>query len=143
MNDLMKKLIDDQKRTEDIEKTEKEDIKEWIQTVNALYGEIEKWLAEEKKAGLVKFHRSNIYLPYVNIKGDYEITRLSLEFPGDYIFVDPEGRYIFGAIGRVDIYNSKNPIEKFTVLRMKNDKKWYILKREKKSFEHIILGLLA
>lgn len=151
MNDLMEKLLNEKERADDIENAEKEDIKEWIQSVNNLYAEIEKWLGEEKKAGLVKIHTNKIYLLYTNIKGDYEITRLSLEFPGDYIFVEPIERYVLGAIGRIDIYKRKNPIKKFTLLRMEDDKKWYILERgykneyipfDQNSFESLILELI-
>jgi hypothetical protein len=77
--------------------------KEWIEEISRLFGEVEGWLQRWVEKGYLKVERSSITLSEVNF-GDYEIPKLELVAGPEKIVLEPVGRNILGALGRIDLY---------------------------------------
>lgn len=128
---------------------------EWIEAVHSFYAEIEKWLGEAIKDSLVEVKTGN-KLPFrEGHLGQYTLNPLVLRFPNGEITIEPIGRLIVGAKGRVDIFNSSMRINKRVIVRLEDEDSgglnWYLVssKRpveyslfDKELFENLVLKLL-
>jgi hypothetical protein len=77
--------------------------KEWITEVNRLFDEVEGWLHKWTGKGYLAVRRSSITLSEEHL-GDYEIPQLELIAGPERIVLEPLGRHILGALGRIDLY---------------------------------------
>ena len=75
----------------------------WLATLDALYREIEGWLAPLKQQGTIAIKRLPVRLSEENI-GVYTTDSLVLEFGLHGIVLEPKGTLIVGARGRVDVF---------------------------------------
>lgn len=128
MSDLTKILENEKEKAKEYQKIAKGKRREWVESVDEFYANIERWLSEEESKGLVEFHRSKKY-PEDDYLNGYEIEVLNLGFPNGFVTIDPIAWQVAGGIGRIDIYNRKKPLIKFIILRKKEDSKWYVLER--------------
>lgn len=99
----------------------------WVAAVDKLYGDIENWFNEYLNEGYMISKLSKINLSE-EFLGNYEISSLEL-FLGDkskedveeVIVLEPIGRNVIGANGRIDIYLRGRKSEKALLLLMRND----------------------
>ena len=91
--------------------------KEWEDEIASLYGQISSWLSPLTKDKLVNFEEYPTTLRE-DILGEYSITCLRITLAnGVTISIEPVGRFILGAQGRVDISNGSR---KYVLLRFKS-----------------------
>lgn len=72
---------------------------EWQKSIKDLVGDIRLW-AENNKWIVVQ-HDKSITEDHL---GTYQVPELNIKIPGGHLIVEPIGRNIIGAEGRVDIY---------------------------------------
>jgi len=77
--------------------------KEWIAEVSRLFDEVESWLHKWAGKGYLTVRRSSVSLSEEHL-GDYEIPQLELIAGPERIVLEPLGRHILGALGRIDLY---------------------------------------
>jgi hypothetical protein len=79
-------------------------IDEWKHAVDSLLRQIEEFLHEYKERGWLQFETGKLQVTE-DALDTYEISQLTLRAPGSaVIMIEPVGRMIIGAVGRVDIY---------------------------------------
>jgi hypothetical protein len=77
-------------------------LSEWLAAVNALYQQIDNWLAEPLSQGSVQRARQRKQLTEDHF-GTYEIDDLVLKVGDESVVFSPRGRNVAGAIGRIDV----------------------------------------
>ena len=76
---------------------------EWISAVNHLYDEVENWL----KPLTDKKFLTVIRIPMQKseeLLGDYEIDTLEIRAGDETVVMEPFGRNVIGALGRIDVF---------------------------------------
>lgn len=76
---------------------------EWISYVNQLYSEIESWLALWIERGYLTVTRTPTP-KWEDPLGDYMIDTLEITAGDQTVVLEPFGRNVLGALGRIDIY---------------------------------------
>lgn len=76
---------------------------EWIAEVDRLFKEVESWLSKWVEKGYLTVRRSSIVLSEEHL-GDYDVPQLELFAGREKIVLEPLGRHILGALGRIDLY---------------------------------------
>src|ERR1035437_2733100 len=96
----------------------KKELQAWHEDVKTLLQDIEKWARAEK--WLVDRHAKSINEDKI---GTYESDELTIRVPGGNIVIEPIGRDIVGADGRVDIlsFPSMN-----RMMLVRKDRNWRI-----------------
>ena len=87
----------------------------WLAALNALYHQIETWLAPLQQKGLVASKRVPVQLSEEKI-GVYEADELVLEFGDQGIVLEPKGTLIVGACGRVDVFRRGSRSEQIMLI---------------------------
>ncbi len=125
----------------------------WLKQVGKLYKEIEAWFREYLDEGYVKVSFREIRLSEDHL-GTYRIPAMELSFGGPVLVLEPVGRAILGASGRIDLYMSGHRADKIMLLLMSDDRGrpfWELRKRqirtercrfERQIFEELIEGWL-
>ncbi len=102
MDELVRKIEDDNKQDEqnkiDIEKNKKE----WLKSLFELFEEIKIWLLPLINKKLVSLKENVIDLTE-ELTGSYKAPMLEIHGQKWTIILKPVGRYIIGARGRIDI----------------------------------------
>lgn len=80
-------------------------LQEWLQSINDLYEIVEGFLEEYKKEGKVQTSYSSIDINE-EFLGIYQTRALTISIGNKQIKLVPVGRFIIGAMGRVDILGS-------------------------------------
>ena len=75
----------------------------WLHALEALYQQIEAWLAPLREQGLVSLATIPVQLTEENI-GTYTANELVLEFGPQAVVLEPQGTLVIGARGRVDVF---------------------------------------
>lgn len=75
---------------------------EWIQQVQKFMNQIQDWLKPLEQNGLLKVIEKETELEEEHI-GKYKAVKLELIIGADRINIEPVGRFIIGALGRIDI----------------------------------------
>jgi hypothetical protein len=76
---------------------------EWIAEVTRLFDQVRSWVHEWVQKGYLEVRRSSITLSEEHF-GEYDIPRLELIAGPERIVLEPVGRHILGALGRIDLY---------------------------------------
>jgi hypothetical protein len=99
-------------------------LKEWQEVVSNLLSKIETWLAPALSEGLnLKRYETEIDEEGL---GKYVAPALELEFEGIRVKIEPVGRLVIGARGRVDI---SSPLGVYHLVRLDPDKDgWYLVR---------------
>ena len=115
---------------------------EWLEELDKLLADIDKWLESSKKLGLVV--KESIIEKSEELLGIYKAPQRVIEFGGRTVHITPVGRGIVGAQGRVDI---RAPGAIYYLLL--NEGEWSIMKWSqapvkfsKAKFEEILTSLL-
>ena len=75
---------------------------EWIKTVNNLFQNIDTWVAEDVREGLLEVKKQNVKIEEEGI-GTYKIQSITLKAGRDMVEIRPIARIILGGKGRVDL----------------------------------------
>jgi len=95
------KEIAQQRQTVAIDWDQRRD--EWIRSVEELYSQIEEWFRDLLEQGLMAVRRTPKELSEEYL-GTYQIEVLQIEMGDTTVVLDPVGRNIIGATGRIDMY---------------------------------------
>ncbi|OGN42855.1 MAG: hypothetical protein A2623_08745 [Caulobacterales bacterium RIFCSPHIGHO2_01_FULL_70_19] len=82
-------------------------IREWLDDVEALYRQVESFLAAFTASGAIRLERRPTTLNE-EFLGTYEISRLVIEIGPKQVELRPIGALIFGAHGRVDLIGPRD-----------------------------------
>jgi len=82
-------------------------IREWLDEVEALYRQVESFLAAFTASGAIRLERRPTTLNE-EFLGTYEISRLVIEIGPKQVELRPIGALIFGAHGRVDLIGPRD-----------------------------------
>lgn len=104
-------------------------VKEYVQDVAQLLDQIESWLKAADPTFPVKREKTILYEEF----GEYEVPRLKFFVRNHKVEIEPIGRCIIGALGRVDI---KYAIDKDILLRTAKGV-WKIFDRDTKRSVHL------
>lgn len=103
LSDFLRKKQEDYEQ----EQTNWLQIKEqWQQQVKEFMAQINNWLKPLAQQQLLNLQEGQIQLDEEHI-GSYEATTLEITIGGKRIKIQPVGRLIIGALGRIDISSSK------------------------------------
>jgi hypothetical protein len=121
----------------------------WVRSVSALLDTIETWLKPLAGKGYLRINRRTGAVREEAF-GDYNIERLTIEFvDGQIVEVQPVGRYVLGADGRLDL---KAGLHTTMIVRRGMDK-WELAEREgrgkpktwpltRETFEELLAGIV-
>ena len=99
--------------------TKKRSLKQWQSTVDAVLTDVEQWCVQ---AGWL-VHSSELSIDE-DSTGTYKTRQLQIKTPIDHLFVQPIGRDIVAADGRIDIYAWPSLYRAILIL---HGKKWVLL----------------
>lgn len=80
---------------------------DWIRQIEEFMNEVKKWIVKTQKEGLIDVAEKEIEIKEENI-GKYKVPSLELIIGAESIKINPVGRLIIGASGRVDISSYMN-----------------------------------
>ena len=122
-------------------------IGEWRKTVGAFISKIEEFLEEYRKEGTLQFERGE---GQVNeeMLGAYQVPQMTLRAGSAVLMVQPFGRMIIGANGRVDLYRQGRGAKNERVMALhnapNNDSEWILsIPPEDNSFKIMDASRLA
>jgi hypothetical protein len=122
-------------------------IDEWQKAVSALMAEIEELLQEYKNEGTLQFEPSNILLTEEALD-TYQIPQMSLRAGSAVLMIQPIGRMIIGATGRVDLYRQGRAAKDDRVMILRdgssNGSRWMLsIPHEDNSFKIVPTAQLS
>lgn len=109
---------------------------EWTRSVEELYSQIEEWFRDLVDQRLMTLHRTTKELTEEYL-GTYPIEVLQIEMGDTTVVLDPVGRNIIGAVGRVDMYALGYRDDSVLLIRVWNEETtstWQIWKRKDTGF---------
>lgn len=139
-------FLSHEKEKEEQQQVKWQEVKnEWVQTLEAFMNDIRKWLSKQEEDGVVQIKREEIEIREDHL-GSYQAPQLRIFIGTSEVKIQPIGRLIIGAIGRIDITSFA---DSYIVLRS-SDGGWKYresLQKEyvpfnEKSFADILKGML-
>jgi hypothetical protein len=76
---------------------------EWISAVNSLYDKVENWLKPFSDKKYLTVIRTPMQKTE-ELLGDYEIDTLEIRAGDETVVMEPFGRNVIGALGRIDVF---------------------------------------
>lgn len=107
--------------------------KEWLATLDSFFSQIKEWLDEAKKSKLLEVYDRSTVVSEEHF-GDYKAPALEIKTKTRAVHIEPVGRLIVGAHGRVDMKSWK---DEFIFLYFQDKDKWMYMatKRQGGSYE--------
>lgn len=130
MKELAKKLEDKKKEEEKIKIDVGKMKSAWLDQLNSFLAEVERWLSPLVEEKLVSLRKKEIDIRE-ELLGRYNAPSLEIQGSSWTIILEPIGRHIIGAMGRVDILYGPKRI--MIVLR---DDGWKLAKKMDRGFEY-------
>ncbi len=78
-----------------------EAIQEWKAAVGALLGQVQQWVTEDRPEWIIESSTANVSEAS---SGSYTIPVLEISAQNGRLILEPVGRDVFGAKGRIDLY---------------------------------------
>lgn len=78
---------------------------EWVEQLNRFMSQIDKWLEDQKKNDIITLKSASLTIQEEHL-GEYKAPSRELSIGKVKIQIEPIGRLIIGARGRIDIYSS-------------------------------------
>ena len=103
MSSLVEFLRDQKKKLERVQKERAKALNEWLLHLDQLFKDIETWLEPAKKEGL-EIERGKVEISEEYL-GTYLAPVLEIAFAGTKVRLEPVGRNVIGAFGRVDVFS--------------------------------------
>jgi len=96
----------------------------WLQSIDTLYKQVEEWLSNLKKKGVVKisYKEEMIFEEHI---GQYNIKKMYLDVGSERVTLSPKGTFVVGAYGRVDLIGDEGSI----MIVMLKWGEWFIASR--------------
>jgi hypothetical protein len=101
LRDTLEKLQKDVASARPLNKTAV--IAEWQKAVSSLMSKIEEFLQEYRNEGTLQFEHSDVQVTEEAL-GTYQIPQMTLRAGSAVLMIQPIGRMIIGAAGRIDLY---------------------------------------
>ncbi|HAF71287.1 MAG: hypothetical protein XD60_1827 [Acetothermia bacterium 64_32] len=123
--DSLAEFLKEKKRSSSQIKERQRDLREeWQKAVSNLFEKIENWLAPASSEGLnLKWYETELDEGDL---GKYVAPALELEFEGIRVKIEPVGRLVIGARGRVDI---SSPLGVHHLVRLgPEEDDWYLVR---------------
>ncbi|WP_183256365.1 hypothetical protein [Anoxybacteroides tepidamans] len=76
--------------------------KQWLNEIESFYKQIKSFLAPLQEKQLLSLNWEEIKIQEENL-GEYTTKKLHINFPDQKVVVEPVGKYIIGANGRIDM----------------------------------------
>jgi hypothetical protein len=103
MNSLVEFLRDQKRKLTRVQEERAKTVKEWLSHLERLFTDIEAWLEPAKKEGL-EIERGKVEISEEYL-GTYVAPVLEIAFAGTRVRLEPVGRHVIGALGRVDVFS--------------------------------------
>ena len=97
-------------------------IQEWTAAVNALLQQVQRWIEEDRPDWEIDFSSADVTEAS---SGSYTIPVLEISNPAGRLILEPVGRDVFGAKGRIDFYAWPS-LYRVMLLRSFADEEWVI-----------------
>jgi hypothetical protein len=117
LKDTLKRLLEDSGSAQPLDKAAV--IDEWQKAVGALMAQIQEFLREYKDDGTIQFTDGVTQLSEESL-GTYRIPNLVLRAGPAVLMVQPIGRLVVGATGRVDLYRQGRGTESERVVALRD-----------------------
>ncbi|MGG1655864.1 MULTISPECIES: hypothetical protein [Geobacillus] len=88
--------------------------KQWLREIESFYRQIEPFLTPLQEKGLLSVKRENIKIQE-ELLGEYTTEKWQLHFPDQIVMIEPVGKEVIGANGRIDMIG-KNETVKFLLV---------------------------
>ncbi|MFS0644681.1 hypothetical protein [Siminovitchia sp. 179-K 8D1 HS] len=98
----------------------------WISRINEFYEEIQAFLKPLQEKDLLSFSFEEIQLNE-EIIGDYDTKKMIVQFPDQKVVIQPVGRIIIGAKGRMDMIGENGTV-KFLLVNKELQRPYYLIK---------------
>ncbi|NPV02785.1 MAG: hypothetical protein HPY53_15545 [Brevinematales bacterium] len=85
--------------------------KDWLESVDNLYKQIEKWLQRYIQEGKVTVERDINKTIGEDVLGGYNIDIMTISFANQEVKLNPIGRMVIGAKGRIDLQGRRHSIK--------------------------------
>jgi hypothetical protein len=115
LEEILKDYAHEQKRGVDWEARKEE----WIAAVNSLYDTVEGWFSGLREQGLMAIERKPTCV-YEEYLGDYAIDSLEIGMADKKVILEPVGRNVIGARGRIDLYLRGFKADRLLLLRLED-----------------------
>jgi hypothetical protein len=103
----------------DVKKMIEKRIPMWLAAVEVVGHLVQRWLATQVSAGLVKI-RSEPKQIVEELTGPYSTKRWIVSIGKDRVFIEPIGTFVIGAFGRIDLVG---PADKIVLVRTEDSAK--------------------
>lgn len=120
LKDTLKAIRDKAEAEEDFEAKKPQILKAWRESVLWLEDTIAGWLKEYEKDGALSLSRDGVFLEEEAF-GNYPSQALNILVGPTVVRIQPVGRMIIGATGRVDMYRQGRPTDDQRVLFLRLD----------------------
>jgi hypothetical protein len=117
LKDTLKRLLEDSGSAQPLDKAAV--IDEWRKAVAALMAQIQEFLREYKDAGTIQFTDGVTQL-FEESLGTYQIPNLVLRAGPAVLMIQPIGRMVVDATGRVDLYRQGRGAEDERVVALRD-----------------------
>jgi hypothetical protein len=117
LKDTLKRLLEDSGSAQPLDRAAV--IAEWQKAVGALLAQIQEFLQEYKDDGTIQFTDGVTQLSEESL-GTYRIPNLVLRAGPAVLMVQPIGRLVVGATGRVDLYRQGRGTESERVVALRD-----------------------
>jgi hypothetical protein len=107
-----------------LESRKEEILKEWLEALNSLIHQLERWLEPALGEGL-KIELDQKEITEYDL-GTYSAPALKISFGSRMVRVEPVARFIVGGTGRVDI---DSPRGIFKLIRDPATRRWFLVRR--------------
>lgn len=120
MSSLIEFLKKQKEMDRNAEVTRERKLLEWLKIINRLFSQLQQWLSEAEKQGLITVTKGKIEIKEDTL-GTYKAPMLTLSTAQNSLRIRPVGRTIIGANGRVDI---ESKIGTYMLLYLASEDVW-------------------
>jgi len=117
LTDFLRKEQENEERTKENEGQVRD---EWLETVDSFYHQISEWLSDSISEGFVEIKDGQTIPFNEQVTGQYSVKKLILKFANGTVEIEPKGRLIVGAKGRIDIFNPVFYMKKYIIVRQED-----------------------
>ena len=114
--------------TEEVKKRSQETLAQWKQAIDVLFSQIDTWLEVAKHEGLIVKRTEAAKEITERLLGTYTVPIMEISFADKTIRLEPVGRNIVGAFGRIDVFS---PAGMHMLVKLGPEKDdWYLVDKE-------------
>jgi len=114
--------------TEEVKKRSQETLAQWKREIDKLFTKIDSWLETAKPEGLIVKRTEAAKEITERLLGTYTAPIMEISFADKTIRLEPVGRNIVGAFGRIDVFSPSGIYMLVKLSLEEND--WYLVDKE-------------